>query len=111
MKVAVIGSRDVTVNDLGQYLPDETKEIVSGDARGVDSCAKEYARQYDIPLTEFVPKYTRYGRAAPLYRNKQIIDYADLVLAFWDGKSKGTKFSIDYCAEVEKPIRIVIVSK
>ena len=42
MKVAVIGSRNLTVEDLGQYLPEETTEIVSGGTKGVDACAREY---------------------------------------------------------------------
>ena len=42
MKVAVIGSRNLTVENLGQYLPEETTEIVSGGAKGVDTCAREY---------------------------------------------------------------------
>ena len=43
MKVAIIGSRNLTVKDLGQYLPEGTTEIVSGGAKGVDTCAREYA--------------------------------------------------------------------
>ena len=90
MKVAVIGSRGITVPDLTPYLPENTTEIVSGGAKGVDSCAKEYALAHGIPLTEFLPEYSRYGRSAPLKRNFQIIEYADFVLAFWDGQSRGT---------------------
>ena len=45
----------------------------------------------------FLPEYSRYGRGAPLKRNPQIIEYADVVIAFWDGKSKGTKYVIDNC--------------
>ena len=97
MKVAVIGSRNLRVNDLGKYLPDGVTEIVSGGARGVDTSAKEYALAHGIKLTEFLPEYGKYGRSAPLRRNITIIEYADLVLAFWDGKSRGTKYVIDNC--------------
>lgn len=97
MKVAVIGSRGLKVNDLEKYLPEETTEIVSGGAKGVDTSAKEYANANGIKLTEFLPKYDIYGNSAPLKRNIEIIEYADIVLAFWDGKSRGTKFVIDNC--------------
>lgn len=106
MKVAVIGSRSLTVNNLGKYLPEETTEIISGGARGVDISAREYAQTHNIPLSEFLPDYKRYGRSAPLKRNLQIIQYADLVLAFWDGSSKGTRFVIENCRRLGVPVRV-----
>jgi hypothetical protein len=108
MKVAVIGSRNLVVQDLGKYLPEETMEIVSGGAKGIDTCAREYALAKGLKLTEFLPDYKRYGRGAPLKRNLQIIDYADCVLAFWDGQSRGTKFVIEHCKAQNKPVRIFL---
>ena len=108
MKIAVIGSRNLMVNDLGKYLPNDVTEIVSGGARGIDTCAREYANAKGLKLTEFLPDYKMYGRGAPLKRNLQIIDYADCVLAFWDGKSRGTKFVIEHCKAQGKPIRIFL---
>ncbi len=107
MKVAIIGSRGITVPDIGQYLPDGVTEIVSGGAKGVDTCAKEYALAHGIRLTEFLPEYNRYGKGAPLKRNLQIIEYADLILAFWDGKSRGTKHVIDACEKAGKAFQII----
>lgn len=109
MKIAVIGSRGLTVRNLEKYLPKETTEIVSGGAIGIDSCAREYALINKIKLTEFLPEYKKYGRCAPLKRNLQIIDYADLVLAFWDGKSRGTKYVIENCKKKNKKICIFIL--
>lgn len=109
MKTAVIGSRDITKIELGKYLPDGTNEIVSGGARGVDTCAKQYAEANGIKLTEFLPDYERYGRGAPLKRNLQIIEYSDLVLAFWDGSSRGTKYVIDNCKELGVEVRVYIL--
>ena len=106
MKIAVVGSKGLKVNDLGRYLPSGVTEIVSGGARGIDTCAREYAEKNRIKLTEFLPQYEKYGRSAPLKRNLQIIDYADLVLAFWDGKSKGTKYVIEQCKKQNKEIKI-----
>lgn len=108
MKVAVIGSRNLAVKNLEKYLPEGTTEIVSGGARGIDSCAKNYANANGIPLKEFLPNYDEFGRSAPLLRNLEIIDYADIVLAFWDGKSRGTKFVIDKCRAKGKPVSIFV---
>lgn len=108
MKVAVIGSRGLRVDNLEKYLPKETTEIVSGGARGIDACAREYAVRNNIKLTEFLPEYEKYGRSAPIKHNLLIIDYADYVLAFWDGKSHGTKYVIDNCKKKNKPVRVLI---
>lgn len=106
MKVAVIGSRGLKVDNLGEYLPEGTTEIISGGAKGVDACAREYAISHGIKLTEFLPEYKKYGKSAPLKRNISIIESADLVLAFWDGKSNGTRFVIEKCHEMGKEIKI-----
>lgn len=108
MKIAVIGSRNLTVSNMKQYLPENVTEIVSGGARGVDTCAREYAEAHSIKLTEFLPQYEKYGRCAPLKRNLQIIDYADEVLVFWDGKSRGTKFVIEHCRARNKSVRVFL---
>ena len=105
MKVAVIGSRNLKV-DLSKYIPEGTTAIVSGGAKGIDTCAAEYANQNGIELIEFLPQYKKYGRGAPLKRNDQIIDEADVVLAFWDGKSKGTKYGIDRCRKIGKEVKV-----
>ena len=107
MRVAVIGSRTLHLENLSDYLPEETTEIISGGAKGIDADAKKYAQENEIALTEFLPDYQRYGRGAPLKRNIQIIEYADMVLAVWDGKSRGTKFVIDQCQKKNIPVRII----
>lgn len=107
MRVAVIGSRNMKVDDLGRYLPEGVTEIISGGAKGVDTCAREYAIAHDIRLMEFLPDYRRYGRGAPLKRNHSIIENADLVLAFWDGASRGTKHALDYANKLGVPVRVI----
>ena len=109
MKVAIIGSRKLNVENLQDYLPEDTDEIVSGGARGIDTCARNYALKNDLKLTEFRPEYNKYGRGAPLRRNETIVNYADMVLAFWDGESRGTKFVINYCEKVGKECKIFIM--
>ncbi len=108
MKLAVIGSRRLTNVSLDKYVGEEVTEIVSGGAEGIDTCASEYAKIKAIKLTEFLPEYNLFGRAAPIVRNKKIVDYADKVIAFWDGKSKGTLSVINYAKKVGKPCEIVL---
>ena len=106
MKVAIIGSRNLFLNDFKKYLPENTTEIVSGGAKGIDECARTYAIKENIKLTEFLPKYKLYGKNAPLKRNIEIINYSDIIIAFWDGKSRGTKFVIDNCKKMNKDVRV-----
>ena len=110
MKIAIIGSRNLKVNNLGEYLPIGVTEIVSGGAKGIDTCAKIYALKNNIKLTEFLPDYDNYGRSAPIRRNVEIINYADVIVAFWDGTSHGTKFVIDNAKKRGKKV-IVYVKK
>jgi len=111
MKVAVIGSRSLKVPNLEHYLPPEVTEIVSGGANGVDLSAREYATANGIKIVEFLPNYSQFGRGAPLKRNLQIIEYSDIVLAFWDGVSRGTKYVIDNCDKLGVSLHVVSVGK
>ena len=108
MKIAIIGSRNLTNIILDEYVPKKVEEIVSGGAVGVDFCAAEYAKRKNLPLTEFLPEYERYRRAAPIIRNKKIVDYADKILIFWDGNSKGTLSVIKYAEKTKKPFEIIL---
>lgn len=82
MKVAVIGSRDLTISNLEDYLPCDTTESISGGAKDVNTCARDYILSHGIKITEYLPEYKKYGRAAPLKRNITIIQNVDLMLAF-----------------------------
>ena len=107
MKIAIIGSRNINAINISEYISDY-EEIVSGGAKGVDSCAAEFAQKNGIHLTEFLPEYERYGRAAPIIRNKKIVEYSDKLLIFWDGTSKGTLSVIKYAEKIGKPYDIII---
>ena len=111
MKLAIIGSRNIQIDDLSPYIPADCDEIISGGARGVDTCAAEYARSHNLKLTVFLPDYQKYGRAAPIVRNRAIVEAADAVIAFWDGSSRGTKSVIDFCQKTSKPCRVVTLQK
>lgn len=102
IKVAVVGSRSLTIEAIEKYIPMQATEVISGGAKGVDMCARKFAKENGIKLKEFLPDYKRYGKGAPLKRNLQIIHYADIIIVFWDGKSKGTKFVIDNAKKLKK---------
>ena len=104
-RILIAGSR--TINDdalLLQALDEAWRqkillgsniEIVAGGALGVDSLAKKYALARNLPYTEFKPQYlSSDDRGAPLRRNVQMADYADVLVAIWDGKSSGTRHMI-----------------
>lgn len=109
MKVAVIGSRNLHTNTLDVHLPEDTTQIISGGAKGIDNCAKLYAQKHAIEYIEILPEYEKYGKAAPLKRNDAIIECSDLIIAYWDGKSKGTEYTIKKCKKLNKKIKIILM--
>lgn len=109
MRLAIIGSRNCPPIRIEEYLTSIPDTIVSGGAIGADSYARDFAKRNGLKLIEFFPNYKVFGRGAPLERNKLIIDNCDCVLAFWDGKSPGTKFTLSYAQEKNKPVKIVTI--
>ena len=110
MRVAIVGSRDVFVADFSKYVGKED-EIVSGGAAGIDTCAKKFAKMNGLSLTEFLPEYERFGRAAPIVRNKKIVDFSDRVVVFWNGTSRGELSVINYARKIGKPCEVVLCEK
>ena len=111
MRLAIFGSRNLVDVDISAYIPEGVTEIISGGARGVDQLARQYARKKGIPIVEFLPKYELYGRAAPLRRNEEIAQYADRGIAFWDGASRGTEYTVGVFRRMGKEISVVMVEK
>lgn len=107
MKLAIIGSRQCPQIDIAAHLKYIPDTIVSGGARGADTYARLFAQQHNLKLIEFLPEYDKYGRQAPLIRNRLIVDNCDCLIAFWDGVSRGTKYTIDYATKMGKPVKIV----
>jgi len=108
MKLAVIGSRKLTQIVIDGYITEEVTEIVSGGATGVDTLARDCANRKGLKITEFLPQYTIYGKRAPIKRNEEIAKYADEVIAFWDGKSKGTKYTVGFFKKLGKKATVII---
>lgn len=115
MKLAVVGSRDFDDYDLvqdavltmGINYGISDFIIISGGAKGADSLAKKLAVCWGYPLIEFLPDWRLHGLKAGYLRNKQIVDECDYLIAFWDGKSKGTKHSIDLAERAGKLYKII----
>lgn len=69
-------------------------EIISGGAKGVDTLAKRFAEENNILWKEYLPDYKQFGKQAALQRNTLIVEDSDVIIAFWDGHSRGTKDTI-----------------
>lgn len=109
MKVAVVGSRNLNI-DIKSFIPEDTTEIITGGATGIDTLAEKYANKNGIYVNVIKPKYEIYGRCAPIKRNEIIVDTCDLVIAIWDGKSKGTSYVIKYAEKKGKDVIKYIIS-
>ena len=105
-RVIIAGSRTFDDYDSLVYLVDSTlatlgvdsnsTEIVSGTAKGADSLGEKYANDRGIKIKQFPALWKRYGKSAGMIRNREMLEYINqdgyngVVLAFWDGKSRGT---------------------
>ncbi|MBQ9784901.1 MAG: hypothetical protein IJW29_05325 [Clostridia bacterium] len=107
MKLLIVGSRSITNFDLSPYISADVDSIISGGANGIDSVAEQYADLHRLSKYILRPRYDLYGRAAPLKRNEQMVDMADAVLVVWDGRSKGTQYTLNYAKKSNKPITLV----
>lgn len=101
MKIIVAGSRAISNYDLvsetiKRFLQDHGLtvsdiEIVSGGANGVDRLAERWAIENSAKLSVFKAEWDRFGKSAGMIRNKKMREYANGLIAIWDGYSKGTK--------------------
>ena len=112
MKIIIAGSR--TFNDYNllksscdNLLTQFTNiEIVSGTARGADKLGERYAREKGYSIKEF-PANWNLGKSAGYIRNAEMAQYSDMLIAFWDGTSKGTKHMIDLANKIGIKVEIV----
>jgi hypothetical protein len=82
------------------FLP----EIISGGAYGVDFCAEVFATRRNLPFTIFKAEWDTYGKRAGFIRNAQMAEYADALIAVWDGSSRGTAHMIKTMEALGKPV-------
>jgi len=115
MRLGIVGSRDFTDFDFMEqhifqnFKVDYITAIVSGGAMGADILAERFADKYKIPTLIYEPKWATYGKKAGYMRNIDIVKNSDHLLAFWDGKSKGTSHSINLAKDILGPTKVTIV--
>ena len=114
MKIVIAGSRTVCnenqvrsrIHQLLSELNITPTEIVSGKARGPDQIGETYAKLFNIPIKEMPANWNKHGKAAGPIRNKQMAEYTDMAIVFWDGESAGSKNMIN---EMSKQKKLCIV--
>ena len=120
-RIAVIGSRTgFTYDDIIPELKNIDNEfcfqgltdwndysLISGGAPGIDTYVHNWNSSLPYPKAfEIIRPINTKNKINYLFRNCEIIAKADAVLVFWDGKSKGTKFVIDYAKARNKDVRV-----
>lgn len=112
-KVIVAGCRDgfeegqvwvALSHELVSDIPE--LEIVSGGARGVDTYGESWAYEANVDVKRFPADWNTHGKKAGFLRNVDMSRYADKLIAFWDGESKGTGHMIKVMADLKKPVTI-----
>lgn len=118
MKVIIAGSRSIIqkywitkavrlfLNEQ-QKTKEDISEVVSGNANGVDKLGEDWANAFNKPIKIFKPDWNKFGKTAGILRNIEMGDYADALIAIWDGKSKGTKHMISYMELLQKPVFVL----
>jgi len=116
--LGIIGSRTFTdyklfsskISQIVKKIKDKCNKIifVSGGAAGADKFARKYADENKIEIIEFLPNWDKHGKSAGFIRNQDIVDKSDLLVAFWDGQSKGTFHSMKRM-NIKRINRLIIV--
>lgn len=115
-KVIVAGGRDFEDYDFlrdsiykffGDYIEQDRLEIVSGGAKGADSFATQFADIHWCAYKEFPADWDNYGKSAGAIRNAEMAEYADALIAFWDGQSRGTANMIEQMQKRKKPYVVI----
>lgn len=110
MRVIIAGPRTLhtyeTVAKAVRASKFEITRVVSGGARGADTLGERWAGNNEIPVSRFLPAYERHGIRAPLMRNTQMAEFADALIAVWDGDSRGTGHMIREARRFGIPVYI-----
>lgn len=111
MNIGIIGSRgfnnyELLNETMSQYI-NQVDVVVSGGARGADSLGEKWAKENGKETLIFKPDWNKFGKRAGFIRNQDIVKNSQIVIAFWDGKSPGTRSSIDLCERHKIPVKII----
>ncbi len=113
MKTIIAGSRSITNYPLIETgmneVPWTITEVVSGTASGVDTLGERWGREHAIPIRQFPADWKTYGKRAGFLRNQQMAMYADALVAFHDGKSRGTANMIALAKTFGLKVHTVII--
>jgi hypothetical protein len=112
VKLLVCGSRSIVDyariwEELCDFVVENNPTIIHGGATGVDSIAAQMALDCGLEAIELKPNWEQLGKSAGVLRNKTMVRMADVVWAFWDGESKGTKNSIDWALKLKKDLHVI----
>ena len=116
-KIAIVGSRSFNDFDklesfiLNRINSGFISKVVSGGAKGADTLGEEFAKKYNKSTLIFLADWETHGKAAGMIRNKDIVENSDVVFAFWDGNSKGTKSSINLAKRMKKELYICYIGE
>lgn len=110
MRTIIAGSRSITSYPLMVKVMNECgwrpTVVLCGDAQGVDSLGKRWARENRVPVQTYTPRWNEYGRAAGILRNMKMGRSADALVAIWDGQSPGTQHMIDFMRRREARVYV-----
>lgn len=110
--VLICGSRSIKDLNISRYVrPQSCGAIVHSGSIGVDAIADSWAKANNIETIIYKPNYKVYGKRAPLVRDEEMVDFADVVIAFYDGKSRGTKYVINYSKKIGKKCIIHLIQE
>lgn len=102
--ICICGSRSINYINLDLFIdPSHVGCIVAGGANGVDTLAEHWAKKNKIEFVLYSARWDKFGKRAGVIRNHEMVEFCDYLIAFWDGKSKGTLDSISYAKSIETP--------
>lgn len=115
MNTIISGSRTIQSYDLvlkaildSGFAPDTTC-VFSGMASGPDILGYRWAVTQKIPVKQFVPEWSKYGKPAGIIRNMEMATYAQAAVVLWDGRSPGTKHMLKYMRGLDPAIQVHLV--
>ena len=77
----------------------------------MDSVADSWAKANNLETIIYKPNYKVYGKRAPLVRDEEMVEFADIVIAFWDGKSKGTLYTVNYAKKIGRKVIVHLIQE